>query len=291
MGTEAWEGSESHWERWNIRTIRARETNMLCFARLVISTFCSSVLPGAPDPRILHQPIWAKLTAIHSGRLKTEIAPDSGTLRPFQTQQTSKFWLNRKLEETRGKTKSHDCFMCHFFTAVFDTPSITSDLCYFVHVFICFHRFCTFESFLGFLRLDRISARCGHATHGICLSSVQAFLSIIFSEIQSHTIPSYTCIQKKLYLSFVLSKRASNLRHRELHLWYTCFFWRKHLICFRHFPFLTDFALGGVEVQEPDPKISGKVSWTAESKQVTHIANMDISHILVKPIQAPIPSA
>ena len=124
-------------------------------------------------------------------------------------------------------------------------------------MFSCFHRFCTFESFLGFLRLDRISARCGHATHGICLSSVQAFRS------------------------FVLSKRASNLQnrwHRELHLWYTCFFW-KHLICFfrHHFPFLTDFALGGVEVQEPDPKISGKVSWTAESKQVTHIANMDIS--------------
>lgn len=38
-----------------------------------------------------------------------------------------------------------------------------------VHVFT---DFCTCESFLAsFLRLDRI-ARCGHATHGICLSSV-----------------------------------------------------------------------------------------------------------------------
>ena len=93
-----------------------------------------------------------------------------------------------------------------------------------------------------------------------------------------------TCIQKinrfcicHLFWSNGLRLFQINDYTRRLHLWYTCFFlWRKHLLCFlrHHFPFLTDLALSGVEVQEPE-----FTWWRNRNRQVTHIANMDISDI------------
>lgn len=155
-------------------------------------------LPDPPPP-ILHQPVWAKPTAIHSGRLKTEIAPVSGTLRPFQTQQTSNFgpktenW--RKLER---KKKSDDYLICHFYSCVEKKTSITSmDPC------SCFHGFLHLWELPCFVSQTR--SYCPLWTRHPRDLPQLGFPSIV-------VVTLITCIQKinrfYIYLSFVLIKRA-----------------------------------------------------------------------------------